>query len=637
MTLIVRSPREILFRIQQELWNVYLWKRRAPRVSTPPSPLPQLPDPVQVAAALQGSVFATEVKRLAEEIVAHRFPLLGFVVDTGAEIDWRRDYVNGVTSGLGYFRRVPYLNATIVGDHKNVWELNRHQHLVLLAQAFRLTGRTEFREEVWAQLESWLAQNPYGEGINWTSALEVAFRALSWIWIWHLLGAEMPTPLRVVFLRELYRHGEYLERNLSIYFSPNTHLLGEAVALHALGVLFPQWPRARAWERTGGGQTARQLDFQVRPDGSHFEQSTYYHVYAVDFFLFHMRLAHVSAGYRNHVIRMVEYLHLLLGERRAIPFFGDDDGGRFFHPYGERDRFGRATLATASQLLDRHWPYTREDAAEQAAWWMGASALTARDGATQPQSTLFADAGVAVMIGSGVQIVVDAGPFGWAGAGHSHADTLSVVVTREQEEILIDPGTFTYVGSLEWRERFRGVAAHNTLQVDDNEQALPKGPFRWAEKPAAQVLSWASTSDWDFLDASCRTTVYEHRRRVLWLKPCTVVIWDDCTLRPAMLHWHCGQPATLLSPHCARIGRARLASTAPLRVEQGWRSKAYGTKMEAPVVIATSLHDDVLTVIDLDGGDEPLEIRLEQNQGTTEIVLEQLNLRIDPRHWIYQG
>jgi hypothetical protein len=37
-----------------------------------------------------------------------------------------------------------------------------------------------------------LDANPFLRGINWASALEVAFRALSWAWIWTLAGPEMP-------------------------------------------------------------------------------------------------------------------------------------------------------------------------------------------------------------------------------------------------------------------------------------------------------------------------------------------------------------------------------------------------------------------------------------------------------------
>ena len=36
--------------------------------------------------------------------------------------------------------KIKYLDFVEVGDAKITWELNRHQHLVTLAKAYRLTG-----------------------------------------------------------------------------------------------------------------------------------------------------------------------------------------------------------------------------------------------------------------------------------------------------------------------------------------------------------------------------------------------------------------------------------------------------------------------------------------------------------------
>ncbi len=246
----------------------------------------------------------------------------------------------------------------------------------MLAQAHLFTGAPAYTAEIFAELDSWLAQNPFQCGINWASALEVAFRALSWIWIWHYCSEAMPADLKQRFLTSLYQHGRHLAENLSVYFSPNTHLLGEGVALHALGVLFKEFPESADWTRRGSEVVEGQLSFQVKPDGSHFEQSTYYHVYAIDLFVFYYLLAGRPKHFEPVLTRMADYLDWLLGPSRRIAFFGDDDGGRLFHPFGCRDEFGRATLTTCGLLLNNpDWVGTAEDIAQQAAWWVGPNSL----------------------------------------------------------------------------------------------------------------------------------------------------------------------------------------------------------------------------------------------------------------------
>ena len=62
-------------------------------------------------------------------------------------------------------------------------------------------------------------------------------------------------------------------------------------------------------------------------------------------------------------------------------------------------------------------------------------------------------------------MLVDAGPFGRGSGGHSHSDTLSLVLRIGPEELLIDSGTYSYLGDPAARERFRSSAAHNTIRV----------------------------------------------------------------------------------------------------------------------------------------------------------------------------
>jgi len=598
----MRSPRQILDRFWQEFLNLLLWifPPRLPAGSSPPAPLPLLPQPSAVAARLLNTSFPDELRGYAGDILAHRFPVLGLRLETGPVIRWRKDYVNGPETSRAYFRLIPYLDRRRAGDHKIIWELSRHQHLVLLAQLYQFEPNPELLAEIWNEVVSWLDANPFQRGINWASALEVAFRALSWMWLWHLVGNRMPAPLRSRFLEALMRHGRHIEVNLSFYFSPNTHLLGEAVALHALGVLFPQFPRAQRWRDLGAKVVNEQLDRQVRNDGSHFEQSTYYHVYALDMFVFHGILAGWSEGQRARIAQMADYLAAVQGPARILPFIGDDDGGRFFHPFGTRGHFGRATLATCALWLGRSgWAYNREDLFPQAAWWLGGTEGCAEGSASTVESRLFPDAGMAVMSAGDRHVLIDAGPFGPWGAGHSHSDTLSLVGQIGNREILIDPGTYTYVGDPVDRDWFRGSAAHNTIRVDGQDQAIPINPFRWSGRPAVSIRAWTTSEDEDSLDAECVYRAVTHRRRVRFVKPDLLLVVDEITGPPGEhvieQFWHFGSAKD----------RDRITLSARAELFESWRSPVFGAKSRGPALVVRQKSDlPVVLATVLQLGDE---------------------------------
>jgi Heparinase II/III-like protein/Heparinase II/III N-terminus len=481
---------------------------------------------------------APELTDLADEIRQHRFAMFGAIVETGPAIQWRRDYTRGVETDLAYFRRIPFLDTARAGDHKIVWELNRHQHLVVLAQAYLLSGDWENVDEIRVQLESWMAGNPFHRGTNWASALEVAIRALSWIWIDHYVGREMPASFRARWLHMLYLHGCHLANNLSFYYSPNNHLVGEAVALHALGRYFSGLPRAGQWEQLGARVMREQMDRQIREDGSSFEQSTYYQVYLLDMFSLHAALASPGPAYHARLKQMAAFLHAIMGPSGRLPLLGDDDGGSL--PLGPFKRPGGA-----------------------AGYW---------------QSKLFSDAGLAVMTCGETHAIVDVGPFGALHAGHSHSDTLSIVLRAGDDEILIDPGTYTYTGEPEWRDWFRSTAAHNTIRIDGRDQAVPRGPFGWAEKPEVAILDWQTNNQRDIVEAECRYGGFTHRRRVEFRKPEVFLITDHVS-GPAGPHdieqlWHLG----------SEKARSKLILPADAELTGSWRSTIFGQKYPAPML-----------------------------------------------------
>jgi len=447
---------------------------------------------------------AERIVALAEKIRAHRFDLLGYEdLDYGSSINWNLDLVHGKAAPRKPFYRIHYLDFAEVGDSKVTWELNRHQHLVTLAKAYRLTGDERYANEIRSQWRDWHASNPYPVGINWASSLEVAFRSLSWVWMYYLLEGTpvLDSGFRQEWLRAQALNGRYLERYLSTYFSPNTHLLGEAVGLFFLGTLCGELSGGARWKTTGWQIVLEEARRQVNPDGLHFEQSTYYHVYALDWFLHAALLA--SANGQSLPKELEQTLERMMNALFRLSLagppagFGDDDGGRVFDPRRSRAEHMPDPLAAGAILFNRaDFKRLAGGLREETIWLLGQSGVEEWDrikADAQPAkmvSTGFESAGVYVLAAAGSQLVIRGGPAIAQTYGHSHADALSLCLQTGGRQLLIDSGTGEYVGEGNVRNLFRGTAMHNTLRVDGKDQREPAGPFSWEQHVRVRTEQW---------------------------------------------------------------------------------------------------------------------------------------------------
>ncbi|MGH9404226.1 MAG: alginate lyase family protein [Terriglobia bacterium] len=595
----------------------------------------------------------------AERICRLRFDVLGFHdLDYGAEIDWHLDPVNGKRAPRRPWYKIQYLDFDEVGDHKIVWEINRHQHLVTLALAHLLTRETRYLATLLGQWSAWQRENPYPLGVNWASSLEVALRSLAWLWVAHLLAVSevAPRSFQAEVTHGLARNAQHIERYLSTYSSPNTHLLGEAVALFAIGTLRPRLRSAARWQQTGWRIIVEESAHQVLDDGMHFEQSIYYHVYALDCFL-HARILAARNGIsipeplERTIERMLAAL-AAVSQAGIAPRFGDDDGGRVFDPRRNRAEHMLDPLSTGAALYRRaDFRAASAGLTEETLWLLGpnavrefdqlparpapaASAALAASGYYVLAASADAPAGRAERPERGAgngdapsvltrrQLVIDAGPQGTGNSGHGHADALSVQVAIDGRECLIDPGTFRYVTSEARRDRdqYRGTSAHNTLVVDRLSQADPAGPFSWKLLPKVQAELWASSKRFDLFLGS--HTGYKrlaspvvHRRTVFYLKPDFWLIRDAAEgygCHDLELPWHFGRgfAAHYTAPGFTLMPEAGSGSGLSIVAAEGhgWSqevsrfslSAAYGVEQTASVIrfaASTNLPADFAVVL----------------------------------------
>ncbi|MBC8086100.1 MAG: hypothetical protein H7Z40_02460, partial [Phycisphaerae bacterium] len=276
-------------------------------------------------AALRAVAPQDESEVLTRAAAAERgdISLLGYgMLHVGATPDWQRDPFANLRAPQEHWSTIPYLDRHVVGDHKVVWEINRHQYFLTFGQAFAYTGDERWPKAFVRMLDGWLDTNPPTIGMNWCSSLEVSYRAISWLWALQLMrdAHAVDARFKARVLASLQAHGRHLERYLSTYFSPNTHLTGEALGLFYIGTQCPELPRAEHWASLGASVLERALDTQVLADGVYFEQATQYHRYTIDIYVHYALLAKAVRRDTAHTVlpalsRMFDVLlHLTRGD-----------------------------------------------------------------------------------------------------------------------------------------------------------------------------------------------------------------------------------------------------------------------------------------------------------------------------------
>lgn len=467
--------------------------------------------------------------RRADAIADGRFDLLGYrelrvhPPDGDADaIDWHRDPVHERRAPRRFWSDVPYLDAAC-GDHKIIWELNRHQHFLALGRAWWLAGHRPARATFVRHLASWMDDNPPLVGVNWASMLELALRSLSWLWALESFvepadaagGSRLIDdghPWIVDLLLGLDRQLQLVEQNLSTYFSPNTHLIGEALALYVAGRTLPELRRAPGWSALGRKVLVEEMAHQIAPDGGHVERSFHYHRYTLDFYLLALTIARLTGDdprpFTEAARRLARFARGIADDRGWLARIGDDDGGQLLPICGRDSADASDSLALAAWLLDDQ-SLAVGPPPEEAAWMSGGAALTRADtnrvaaSVTPVSSATFSDSGYTVCRTTRRDhLVFDSGPHGFLNGGHAHADALSVTLTVAGRPLFVDPGTACYTIDPVRRDRFRSTRLHNTVTIDDRPQSEPAGPFHWRTVANGQRLTWRTSASFDYVEGA---------------------------------------------------------------------------------------------------------------------------------------
>lgn len=369
-------------------------------------------------------------------------------------------------------------------DIKDFWEPARFGWVVTLARAFRATNDERYAECFWRNFEAFSAAHPAYTGPQWVSAQEAALRLI------HLCLAvnEMRTarashPQRMQHLtRTLAEHAERIPPTL-VYASSqqNNHLLSEAVGLVTAATFIPAHPHAGRWMELGWREFNRGILTQIGSDGAYGQQSVCYHrlMLSLGLWLNAIRDREFEPDVLHQLQAASGWLEgLIHGLDGQAPNLGSNDGSLIL-PLGPGSVDDYHAISAACSAAFNGQPI---DDGDELSAWLARPVNSAPVTLPELQSLRRMDGR------SSTGFLRTAEFF----SRPAHADQLHFDLWWQGQNILRDPGTYSYNAPAPWQNSLTGTDVHNTISVDGLDQMTRMGKFLWVDRADARVSTAGS-------------------------------------------------------------------------------------------------------------------------------------------------
>lgn len=380
-----------------------------------------------------------------------------------------------------------------IGDIRTNWELNRHYQFACLAKNYYVTGEKKYFSELAELFDDWNKHNLFLHGVEWASAMEVGIRVISWIYTYVFISHAIEKyKYEGKGFTEKICHGilvmtEYIIKHRARFSSANNHLIVEMFAVGMSGILFEK----KEWIQLSTDILTKELPGQNYEDGVNKEMSLHYQSFIMEAYgilwlsLIHNRYV-VPEPWKRYLSPMSRYMADCCGDFGETVVFGDNDEGKLLDLQGRKEDHYRYVLQLMGMLLDKR--YTAVNLTENICW---ITTKSQQENYYKKQLYIpdlvshYKKGGYTILRSRDHKVLIgmDHAELGFGSiAAHGHADALSIQVYYEGKPALTDAGTYNYHVPKKIRNEIRSAKAHNTVYVEDKEQAEQLGPFLWGKR-----------------------------------------------------------------------------------------------------------------------------------------------------------
>ena len=380
-------------------------------------------------------------------------------------INWQKDGSSGyVWDRLQLSKKIVYGNISNA-EIKFPWELGRLQHLIVFFNCWRITKDEKYIQEYCNQIIDFAISNPINFGTQWMNAMEASIRAINLIITFSLFitnKVNFDDKFISLFKKIVIIHYYFIKNNLEWGEGlRGNHYFSNIVGLILINLFLFKDTNNR--DLINLVEVLKQeIDFQFEDDGGNFEKSMRYHYFMVEMLttiLFYLKEFNIITDLKKiskKIEKIYDFSFINLNNNFTCDNYGDCDSGyliRFNTVYVLQNNKLKKNVNNYKELkilVEYLFPnYQINNFTIKSFNQFGLHKIRKRN----------------------YLINFYCGDYNiWSKGGHHHNDNLSFTLYYNNLPLFIDCGSYLYTSSPNYRNEFRSIKKHNTLQLNGFEQ-----------------------------------------------------------------------------------------------------------------------------------------------------------------------